>query len=51
MRYLFFLFVLELLLLWGAFFSRPNRRALSNALYIAAAVLGALLLAGYLRLV
>ncbi|WP_200178023.1 hypothetical protein [Ectothiorhodospira mobilis] len=51
MRYLFFLFVIELLLLWAAFFSRPNRRRLSNGLYAAAAVLGALLLAGYLRLV
>lgn len=51
MRYLFFLFVVILLLLWAAFFSRPGNRRVSNGLYIVAAVLGVLFVAGYLRLV
>jgi asparagine N-glycosylation enzyme membrane subunit Stt3 len=50
MRFLFFFAVLILLALWGAFFSRPNNRRLSNILYTVAAVLGLLFLIGYLRL-
>ncbi|SEP67102.1 hypothetical protein SAMN05421693_10328 [Ectothiorhodospira magna] len=50
-RFLFFLFVVILLMLWAAYFSRPGNRTLSNALYIAAAVMGVLFVAGYLRFV
>lgn len=50
MRFLFFFFVLILLALWAAFFSRPNNRKLSNILYIVAGVLSVLFLIGYLRL-
>ncbi|WP_200175917.1 hypothetical protein [Ectothiorhodospira shaposhnikovii] len=51
MRFLFFLFVLILLMLWAAFYSRPAHRKLSNALYISAGIMGVLFVAGYLRLV
>lgn len=50
MRFLFFFFVLILLALWAAFFSRPNNRQLSNILYVIAGVLSLLFLIGYLRL-
>lgn len=50
MRFLFFFFVLILLALWAAFFSRPNNRPLSNILYVIAGVLSLLFLIGYLRL-
>jgi asparagine N-glycosylation enzyme membrane subunit Stt3 len=50
MRFLFFFFVLILLSLWGAYFSRPNNRGLSNLLYVVAAVLSLLFVIGYLRL-
>ncbi|MCG5515398.1 MULTISPECIES: hypothetical protein [Ectothiorhodospira] len=49
MRFLFFLFVIILLLLWAAFYSRPNSRKLSNTLYGTAAFLAVLFVAGYLR--
>nr|WP_255705599.1 hypothetical protein [Ectothiorhodospira sp. 9905] len=48
-RFLFFLFVIILLLLWAAFYSRPNSRKLSNTLYGTAAFLAVLFVAGYLR--
>ncbi|MFW2131907.1 hypothetical protein [Ectothiorhodospira haloalkaliphila] len=51
MRFLFFLFVFILLLLWAAFYSRPNNRKISNALYGTAAFLAVLFVAGYLRFV
>ncbi|EHQ53211.1 MULTISPECIES: hypothetical protein [Ectothiorhodospira] len=51
MRFLFFLFVVILLMLWAAYFSRPGNRKLSNALYITAGIMGVLFVAGYLRLV
>lgn len=51
MRYLFFLVVLVLLALWSAYYVRPLNRRLSNLLYAAAAVLAALTLGGWLRLV
>ena len=50
MRFLFFFFVLILLALWAAFFSRPNNRTLSNWLYVIAGVLTVLFLIGWLRL-
>lgn len=50
MRFLFFFFVLILLALWGAYFSRPNNPKLSNILYVVAGVLGLLFVIGYLRL-
>jgi hypothetical protein len=50
MRFLFFFFVLILLALWAAFFSRPNNRKLSNILYAVAGVLALLFVIGYLRL-
>ena len=50
MRFLFFFFVLILLVLWAAFFSRPNNRTLSNWLYVVAGVLTVLFLIGWLRL-
>jgi len=50
MRFLFFFFVLILLSLWAAYFSRPNNRVLSNILYVVAGVLAVLFLIGYLRL-
>jgi len=49
-RFLFFFFVLILLALWAAFFSRPNNRTLSNWLYVIAGVLTVLFLIGWLRL-
>ncbi len=51
MRFLFFLFVIILLSLWAAFYSRPYRRTLSNWLYAIAAVISLLFIAGYLRFV
>ncbi|WP_018138462.1 MULTISPECIES: hypothetical protein [unclassified Thioalkalivibrio] len=50
MRFLFFFFVLILLALWAAFFSRPNNPTLSNWLYVLSGVLAVLFLIGYLRL-
>lgn len=50
MRFLFFFFVLILLALWAAYFSRPNNPRLSNILYIVAGVLALLFLIGYLRI-
>ncbi|MCG5499787.1 hypothetical protein [Ectothiorhodospira lacustris] len=51
MRFLFFLFVLILLMLWAAFYSRPHYKKLSNTLYITAGIMGVLFVAGYLRFV
>lgn len=50
MRFLFFFFVVIILALWAAYFSRPGNRKLSNTLYIIAGVLSLLFLIGYLRL-
>lgn len=50
MRFLFFFVVVIILVLWGAYFSRPGNRKLSNTLYIIAGVLSLLFLIGYLRL-
>lgn len=50
MRFLFFLFVAILLMVWAAYFSRENNRKLSNTLYVLAAVLSVLFVGGFLRL-
>ncbi|MFO8153692.1 hypothetical protein [Thioalkalivibrio sp.] len=50
MRFLFFFFVLILLTLWAAYFSRPGNTRLSNILYVVAGVLALLFVIGYLRL-
>lgn len=51
MRFLFFLVVLVLLALWGAYYVRPVNRRASNILYGVAVALGLLTLGGWLRLV
>lgn len=51
MRFLFFLVVLILLAAWTAYYLRPIDRRKSNLLYVAAAILALLTLAGWFRLV
>lgn len=51
MRFLFFLFVFILLMLWVAFYCRASHRKLSNTLYIIASVMGVLFVAGFFRLI
>ena len=51
MRFLFFLVVVAMLGLWTAYYLRPLNRRISNLLYLAGAILFALSVAGWLRLI